>query len=257
MSNTLSRIPRKLLLVIVGITVLGGGSGAAAVYVGAEKLLGLPAGDRDGLTCTTLQTVRIKKAGRFWVRKYVVTDELAGGLARMRTALRVAGEVQRNEGADLVQVTVLDKAGPVERAQMRGRAIGAQAVYMPDLSKAPRGMLVQPISAYYIDGIADTSGKFWGMRIDLPYEDAQRITDEIGLGSGCVEPNGGAQLAHGTKDANDQDVKREESFEAAGNTNSHGPVLAAGARTFSSIVAKVEAMMFSSPAEETPIDRTR
>ncbi|MCJ8521364.1 hypothetical protein ABID21_004449 [Pseudorhizobium tarimense] len=182
------RLSRTFLLIIGGVTVLGGGSGAAAVYIGADKLLGPSYADINGLDCTTVETIKIKKADRYWIRKYVTTNEPGDGVARLKTALRVARKVQEAEHSDLVQVTVLDKAGPTDRASMRGRAIGAQVVYMPDVSKAPDGLAVQPLTAYYVDGMPDDTGEFWGLRIDLPQEDAEHLSAALTDTADCLDP---------------------------------------------------------------------
>ena len=182
------RLSRTLLLIIGGVTILGGGSGAAAVFIGTERLLGPSYASLNGLGCTTVATVKIKKADRFWIRKYVTTDEPGDGISRLKTALRVARKVQEAEHSDLVQVTVLDPAGPTERSKMRGRAIGAQVVYIPDLAKAPEGASAQPIKAYYVDGSADGSGDFWGLRIDLPLEDAEHLATRLTDDADCMDP---------------------------------------------------------------------
>ncbi|MFN7103443.1 MAG: hypothetical protein ACK4N1_12580 [Pseudorhizobium sp.] len=182
------RLSRKLLLIIGSVTILGGGSGVAAVYIGADRLLGPSYSSLNGLECTTVATVKIKKADRYWIRKYVTTNEPGDGMSRLKTALRVARTVQAAEHSDLVQVTVLDAAGPTERSKMRGRAIGAQVVYIPDLAKAPEGSPAQPIKAYYVDGMANDTGDFWGLRIDLPLEDAEYLSTKLTDSADCLEP---------------------------------------------------------------------
>ena len=214
MKSIVSRIPRKLLLILAGVTVLGGGSGAAAVYIGADRLLGPSYGDLNGLSCTTIETVRIKKADRHWIRKYVITDKPGDGIARLKTALRVARSVQQAEHSDLVQVTVLDPAGPADRSRMRGRAIGAQVVYVPDTSRLPAGSRNQAISAYYVDGSASATGEFWGLRIDLPLEDAQAMSASLTDDADCVDPVIEGGDGHGT--AADHG-KTKEQEEAAGH----------------------------------------
>ena len=200
------RLPKKFVLIVGGVLVLCGGSGAAAVYVGTDKLLGPSYLETNGLDCTALQTVKIKRGQRNWVRKYVVSDEPGDGMARIKTALRVARTVQEREKADLVQVALLDKAGPTDRADMRGRMIGAQVLYIPDLSKAPEGAVVQTYSAYYVDGPATAKGEFYGLRIDLPLEDVEALTAKLTDKTDCVEPEGlvpegehGASSGHGDK----------------------------------------------------------
>lgn len=201
------RFSKKLVFILMGsIVVLGGGSGAAAVLIGTDKILGPSYLEINGLKCTALETVKIKRDQRYWVRKYVVSDEAGDGMARIRTALRVAKAVQEKEKADLVQVAMIDKAGPRDRAQMRGRAIGAQVVYIPDPKKAPEGTGAQAYSAYYLDGTANPNGEYYGMRIDLPLEDAELLTARLTDHADCVEPvvakpegEHGAPSGHGEK----------------------------------------------------------
>lgn len=201
------RFSKKLVFILMGsIVVLGGGSGAAAVLIGTDKILGPSYLELNGLKCTALETVKIKRDQRYWVRKYVVSDEAGDGMARIRTALRVAKAVQEKEKADLVQVAMIDKAGPRDRAQMRGRAIGAQVVYIPDPKKAPEGTGAQAYSAYYLDGTANPNGEYYGMRIDLPLEDAELLTARLTDHADCIEPvvakpegEHGAPSGHGEK----------------------------------------------------------
>ncbi|RWX79187.1 hypothetical protein EPK99_11530 [Neorhizobium lilium] len=200
------RLSKKFLLITGSVLVLCAGSGAAAVFVGADKLLGPSYIETNGLACTTLQTDRIKRDHRSWIRKYVVSDKPGDGMARIQTALRVARAVQEKEKADLVQVAILDKAGPTERADMRGRVIGAQVVYIPDLSKAPDGAQAQTYSAYYVDGPPTAKGEYFGLRIDLPLEDVEALSAKLTDKADCVDPvvavpegEHGAPAAHGDK----------------------------------------------------------
>ncbi len=210
MKSIVSRIPRKLLLILSGVTVLGGGSGAAAVYIGADKLLGPSYSALNGLSCTTVETIRIKKADRYWVRKYVTMDKPGDGMSRLKTALRVARKVQEAERSDLVQVTVLDPAGPTDRSRMRGRAIGAQVVYIPDTSKVPDGHPAQPVTAYYVDGAADANGDFWGMRIDMPREDAEHLTAALTDDTDCLDALGQGAGEPGPLKADDKSAGHGE-----------------------------------------------
>lgn len=198
------RLSRKLALILAGIVVLGGGSGAAALYASHAGYLGASIANLNGLSCSTVQTVKIKRDHQYWVRKYVVADT-GDGMARVRTAVRVAKAVQKSEKADLVQVAILDKAGPTDRAAMRGRAIGAQVIYTPDPSKVPDGVMNHPLAAFYLDGSADGTGQYYGMRIDLPYEDIDGMAASLSEFSDCIEPvvagsegeHGGSSSGHG------------------------------------------------------------
>ena len=218
------RLSRTFLLIIGGVTVLGGGSGAAAVYIGADKLLGPSYASLNGLECTTVETVKIKKADRYWIRKYITTDGSPDGMSRLKTALRVARTVQQAEKPDLVQVTVLDAAGPTERAMRRGRAIGAQVVYIPDLSKAPEGVAAQPIKAFYIDGAPD-AGEFWGLRIELPQEDAEYLSAKLTDNADCLEPiveGGDGHASSGGHGADKGHGKAKGHAEPTGKGGGHG-----------------------------------
>ncbi|MEB2845545.1 hypothetical protein GAO09_22595 [Rhizobiales bacterium RZME27] len=200
------RLSRKLALILGGIVVFGGGSGAAALYVSHAGLLGSSSASLNGLTCSTVQTVKIKRDHQYWVRKYVVADT-GDGPARVRTAVRVAKAVQESEKADLVQIAILDKAGPTDRAAMRGRAIGAQVIYTPDPAKVPDGVMNHPLAAFYLDGTADATGQYYGMRVDLPYEDIDGMAASLTDFEDCIEPivatpeggHGGAGKAKGSE----------------------------------------------------------
>ena len=234
------RFSKKLIFLMMGsVVVLGGGSGAAAVFIGTDKILGPSYLETNGLKCTTLDTVKIKRDQRYWVRKYVVSDEHGDGMARIRTALRVAKAVQEKEHADLVQVAMLDKSGPTDRARMRGRTIGAQVVYIPDLAKAPQGASNQTYSAYYLDGSAAPDGEFYGMRIDLPLEDVEALTARLTDKADCVDPAAaapagehGAPSGHGEKPKKGGDhAKPSGHGESSGHgeaSSGHGAAPAAG-----------------------------
>lgn len=189
------RFSRKVVLIGGGILLLGGASGVAAIVVGKDQLFGPSEVVQNGLECKTAQTVKIKKNGSVWVRKFVRTEG-GDGPERMKTALRVAKAIYDKDHPDLVQVSVLDAKGPQMRADMRGRSIAAQAIYIADLSKLPEGAASQNYSAYYYDGAAADDGQFYGLRIDLPVEDAKAITASLTEFADCVDPAPPAD-AHG------------------------------------------------------------
>lgn len=216
------RLSRKLALILGGIVVLGGGSGAAALYASHAGYLGSSSASLNGLTCSTVQTVKIKRDHQYWVRKYVVADT-GDGPARVRTAVRVAKAVQQAEKADLVQVAILDKAGPTDRAAMRGRAIGAQVIYTPDPSKVPDGVMNHPLSAFYLDGSADATGQYYGMRVDLPYEDIDGMATALTDFADCIEPVvAGAEGGHGGSAKAKGGESGHGGGEAAGHGGGHG-----------------------------------
>lgn len=220
------RLSRTLILVMGGLLLVGG-SGAAALYVGRDKIFGPSYAEVNGLECTTLQEMKLKQAQHTWVRRFVFTDG-GDGQARLRTAVRVAKAVQAAEKADLVQVTVLDKSGPTQRAAMRGRAIGAQVVYIPDTSKAPDPS-DPTFSAFYIEGAA-THGEFYGLRITPPLEDIEKIAAVLTDNADCVSPvveteadgHGGGHDAKAKDDHGSKKSSGHGDASGHGETSGHG-----------------------------------
>jgi hypothetical protein len=189
------RLPRKVMFLITGILVLSGASGAFAVYSGKETFLGMAGPEKpslSGLACTTLETLKMRRNGQRWIRKYVSTDS-AGGVDRVRTALRVAGLLAKEEQADLYQVVVLDAAGPSDRADRRGAAIGAQVLFAPNPSKLP-GMST-PFTARYTDAKANTVGLFYGREVVLSTEDVKTTLTAMDDKSDCFDPVAAAAAA--------------------------------------------------------------
>ncbi len=179
------------------ILLLGGASGVAAILVGKDRFIGPSHASINGLECKTAQKVDIKKNGSFWVRKFIRTTG-GDGAERAKTALRVAKAVYEREKPDLVQISVLDSDGPQMRSEMRGRAIAAQAVFIPDTSKLPQDAHAQEYSVFYYDGDAGADGMFYGMRIDVTLEDAEAMVAGLSDIADCVDPTSeGAAGGHG------------------------------------------------------------
>ncbi|MCM2475782.1 hypothetical protein HGO38_20105 [Rhizobium sp. CG5] len=190
------RLSRKLILISGGVLVLLGGTGAAAVFIGTEAILGPPYEKINGLECTEVTSVTIKKKDRFWVRKFVTTEP-TDGLTRVKTALRVAKAVQEAEKADLVQVVVLDAKGPVKRADMRGRAVGADVIYVPDPSKIPEEANGQIFTARYVEKPANGSGQFYGEKISMTSDDIDHLVASLDDTANCVKPEVALPEGHG------------------------------------------------------------
>lgn len=189
------RLPRKVMFLITGILVLSGASGAYAVYSGKETFLGMAGPEKpslSGLACTTLETLKMRRNGQRWIRKYVSTES-AGGVDRVRTALRIAGLLAKEEQADLYQVVVLDAAGPADRADRRGAAVGAQVLFAPDPSKLP-GMST-PFVARYTDAKANTVGLFYGREVALTTDDVKTTLTAMDDKSDCFDPVAAAAAA--------------------------------------------------------------
>jgi len=232
------RISRKIVLAFGGVLVLCGATGAAAVFIGADKILGPSYAELNGLECTEIQTVVIKKKDRFWVRKYISTDEPGDGMSRVKTALRVAGAVYEKDKPDLVQVVVLDKSGPTDRSAMRGRAVGADVIYIPDPSRVPEGSAGQVFTARYIDKAASADGLFYGEKIALQEPDIQALVARLDDKTDCVKPEvvvpegHGADAGHGAKDAHGAADKHGADAHGApaghGEADGHGEAPAEG-----------------------------
>lgn len=169
------RFSRKTLLISVGMLALLAGSGAAALYAGAgaSLLRDKPEDSPIGGECTTVQTMVLKTpARRLWLRKYIRMEH-ADGATRIKTALRVAGLLAKANTVDLVQVNVLDASGPTVRAEMRGRAIGAEVViglqpkYLPDMK--------EPFIVRYFEGMPSDDGHYYGERVSLDLPEIQKL----------------------------------------------------------------------------------
>lgn len=164
------RLPRKFVVLIGGVAFLIGCSGVLALSIGKDRLLGFASASSNGLRCTDINLVTIRKENRFWVRKYIRTEP-TDGLTRVRTALRVAKAVYQEQKPDLVQVVVLDKNGPILRSDIRGRALGADVVYVPRPEKLADGSAEAPVTARYYDGAASTAGLFYGEQVTMQPDD--------------------------------------------------------------------------------------
>lgn len=189
------RLPRKVMFVLAGVLVLGGASGAFAVYSAKDMLLGTrePAEpSTSGLACTAIETLKMRRNGQRWIRRYVSTESSAG-IDRVRTGLRIAGLLARDEKADLYQVVVLDAAGPSERAARRGPAIGAEVLFAPDPGKVP-GMK-EPFVARYNESNANTAGLFHGREIALSTDDIKTTLMAMTDKSDCFDPVAAAAAA--------------------------------------------------------------
>ncbi|WP_223215907.1 hypothetical protein [Rhizobium herbae] len=263
--------PRKVMFVIAGVLVLSGASGAFAVYSGTDALLGVArerAPSLSGLACTTVETLKVRRNGQRWIRKYV-SIESAGGVDRVRTALRITGLLARQEKADLYQVVVLDQAGPQDRAERRGPAIGAEVLFAPDPTRMP-GMST-PFVARYNEGTANTAGLFYGREVALTTDDIKSTMTAMDDKSDCFDPIGAAAAAtagavgsasgaHGEEAAADQaEAAVEHGAEAAAPEQGEEPLPEHGeAKQEKGLLGSMMAMVWgqsAEPAGEAPADR--
>ncbi|HTO33726.1 MAG TPA: hypothetical protein VL202_21530 [Pararhizobium sp.] len=183
-----TRLPRKVMFVLAGLLVLGGASGAYAVYSGKESFLGAGKANEpaaSGVACTDVETLKMRRNGQRWIRKYVST-ETTDGVDRVRTALRIAALLVKAEKADLYQVAILDQAGPTDRAARRGPAIGAEVLFAPDPTKVPR--MKAPFVARYNSAEANQAGLFYGREIELSTEEIKTTLMAMDDKSDCFDP---------------------------------------------------------------------
>lgn len=180
--------PSKRLIVILSVAFgVSAASGGAAVYVSRDALMArLSKPNTSGLECTTIRTLKLGHNGQRWIRMHVKTDR-ADGQTRMRTALRAVGALAKAEKADLYQVVVLDAAGPEDRAQVRGAAIGAEVLFAPGPQSVP-GMS-EMFRASYNDGTANSAGVFHGRTVDLSMDDVRGMMAAMDDHSPCIDPS--------------------------------------------------------------------
>ncbi|WFU86733.1 hypothetical protein QA644_16740 [Rhizobium sp. CC1099] len=188
------RPSRKLVIVIGGLALFIGASGGVALYIGRDNIIGQVLEEANGVSCTDVNLVTIKKQDRVWIRKYIKTEP-TDGMTRVKTALRVAQAIYAQERPDLVQVVVLDENGPTLRSDIRGRAIGADVVYIPHPDQLVEGLNGKPYTARYYDGQASENGLFFGERIDLPDEEIQALNASFKQRSDCIDPTAVAATA--------------------------------------------------------------
>ena len=181
------RLSRKLVLIVGGVALLMGSSGAFALYIGRDRLLGPSATSVNGMKCTDINLVTIRKNNHVWLRKYITSDA-TDGLTRIKTALRVAKAVYDAQKPDLVQVVVLDKNGPTLQSDIHGRALGATVVYVPHPEKVADGSVEAPITARYYNGGASDQGLFYGERIDMTPQDIDHVMTSLNDFSDCADP---------------------------------------------------------------------
>ena len=214
------RFSRKLLIITLGITVLLGGTSAAALYFkGAE--LGLENAENTiGGECTDVQTMVLKTpSNRLWLRRFIRMEN-ASGPDRVRTALRVAGLLAKKNAVDLIHVSVLDSHGPTLRSQMRARSIGAEVLIAMKPANLPD--MKSPATASYYEGPVSDEGRYYGDKVVVDIDEigammtAMRSVEEK---PDCIGPEKAEDAEakpndHGKKDAKANDHSKKEEHEA-------------------------------------------
>ena len=215
------RPSRKLAFVIGGVALLAGASGGAALYVGKDAILGPPAEEVNGASCTDVNLVTIKKQEHVWIRKYIKTEP-TDGMTRVRTALRVAQAIYADSKPDLVQVVVLDQNGPTLRSDIRGRAIGADVVYIPHPEKMIEGIDDKSYTARYYDGQASQNGLFFGERVDLPDDEIKTLNASFKEYSDCIDPTAVASTEGGEGGKKGGKAEKAKGGEGEGEAKAEG-----------------------------------
>jgi hypothetical protein len=210
------RLSRKLLVITLGVTVLLGGTAAAALYF-KSKELGLERVETViGGECTDVQTMVLKTpSNRLWLRRFIRMEN-ASGPDRVRTALRVAGLLAKKNAVDLIHVSVLDSHGPTLRSQMRARSIGAEVLIAMKPDNLPE--MKSPAMASYYEGPVNDEGRYYGDKVVIDIDEigammtAMRSIEEK---PDCVSPEAAKDAEakpndHGKKDEKSADHGKKE-----------------------------------------------
>lgn len=226
-----------------------GGTGVAALYVSRDVISKGEKINPAGAECKTIQTVVLKTPSqRLWLRRLIRMEEPADGKTRIRTALRVAGLLAKANPVDLVQVSVLDVNGPAKRADMRGRAIGAEVVialkpeYLPGMK--------EPFIVRYYDGMPSPEGRYYGERISLEVDEIKELMGamrDIRNKRDCDPPEKpeGLEAAKQEHQPSGPVVKEGDTAEAEG-----APTADAGDKTDSFLGGMLEMIGFGSKGEK-------
>ena len=167
------RVSRKMLLISLGLMVALGGSATAALYFTTDILTGEKEKPQAGGECVDIQTMVLKTPSKhLWLRKYIRMDN-ADGMERVRTALRIAGMLAKDNAVDLIHVSVIDSKGPEKRAEMRARAIGAEVLIAMKPQNLPE--MTEPAVARYYEGTPNPEGRFYGERVSLDFEEIRKM----------------------------------------------------------------------------------
>ncbi|WP_245294899.1 hypothetical protein [Pararhizobium antarcticum] len=246
------RFPKKVMLILSGVLLLGGASGAFALYAAKSTSHAETANavSLSGQACTTIQTLKLRRNGQRWIRKYVNTDSI-GGIDRVRTALRVTGVLAKQEKADFYQVIILDHAGPTERAHMRGAAIGAEVLFAPQPDQIP-GMTA-PFVAKYNDAEANMVGLFHGKEVVVPLDEIKATLTAMDDKSDCIDTTveigePGSEVAHKSMPGDEEVVAGHEPAGEHGEAAEagHGEAAADGAHAEPAAEAETGGGMFAS-----------
>lgn len=183
------KLPKKVVIIASGVVVLTGASGATAFFIGKDRILGPSAKELGGVECTdVIRVADMRKDRGPWLRKFVRVPPGTDGMTRVKTALRVAKKVQETLPADLIEIAVLDQSGPDKRAEMRGRAIGAEVILVRDAAKVPG--ITAPYTIQYYQGAASGTGMFYGEEATMTSAEAEELLEKMKDLNDCAPPPG-------------------------------------------------------------------
>ncbi len=207
------RVPRKFLIATAGILMLLGGSGAAALYVGKDQILGPSKESINGLDCTDIARVAIKRDdGQIWLHKYIMVEP-SDGPTRMKTAIRVVATMAETLRAELIHVVLLDKNGPKKRSEMNGRSVGAEVFFVRNPGTI-RGFDA-PYSGYYFTGMPTAEGRFYGEERVLTAEQIKAVAAAMKDKADCARGDADTADAGGHKAAEPAKPKEGEATPAS------------------------------------------
>ncbi|MGV3552247.1 hypothetical protein [Rhizobium sp.] len=219
------RFSRKLVIITAGITVLLGGTAAAALYF-KSKELGLERVESIvGVACTDVQTMVLKTpSNRLWLRRFIRMENVSGP-DRVRTALRVAGLLAKKNAVDLIHVSVLDAKGPTLRSQMRARSIGAEVLIAMKPGNLPE--MKSPAMASYYEGPVSDEGRYYGDKVVVGIDEIGKMMTAMRT----VDDKADCISAAKTEDAAakpDENGKKEAQEPKAAKENAEKPEEAKG-----------------------------
>ncbi len=188
------RLSRKVVIILSAATVLFGASGAAAIYLGRDAILGPSSESIYGLEChDVLRIADVRGRDVPWLRKYIRVER-SDGETMLKTALRVAAAMREHLPAELIHIAVLDEKGPEYRAQMRGRALGAEVFIFPEPERVPGA--TEHYKGYYYEGLASEDGVFYGEKHQVSAHEMEKMVSLMsGVKEDCIPPENAADVA--------------------------------------------------------------
>lgn len=176
------KLSRKLVFICIGGFSLLSASGAAALLF-TQDGLGSGQSATEGLECEIAYEAEFRRGNEKRMQVFVKTDH-GDGVARAKTAIRVAKHLAETVAPDMIVVDVLNKNGPEKRSQFRSHAIGAKAVF----AVKPSANMLLPWHVEYTDSFANDAGYYYGETKLLTPATIDEIVHGFVDLKGCVDP---------------------------------------------------------------------